>query len=1119
MTDETFAAEQIQSHFVRAGLQGSKRRDWSLFAFFRVLSEPEATESLDRMLGNDGNAPTIEESVRFDKIALELVNPTLWTPFVDSVEEAASRAQPARHFLNWLRTVAGGGHEPLINHLGAMAQRLETSNLSAEKFAWASSGFMQPDVKMVPQLLGNIEYLRDDGDGRGLEVLRKGLEGVCAYELIRQINRALQGVPVVRSAAHEAMGDGQGDRSPVEVAFTYPGLAALGLSAKVLSSFPDVFKDGMAARASRLGDVGESAPSKWTGELGQSAIHGLLAGGFAVEGADEQDWEELRRQIRVFNEAGPGEGVALRFKLAAIFRAIGIEILHIELGQDPYYAAKDGTITRPTHRHEHFGFRDGISQPHFDIPGSGTPTGNGSWRPLAPGEIYLGARDEDGCVQAAPDHKALRDGGTYLVFRKLRQDVAGFRAFLGAARPGPKDKQDRLAAQFVGRWRNGASIVRAPGAQPDIGPQDEQDLNNFRYVEEDPLGRNCPLGAHVRRTNPRDIGGQTQAKRHRIVRRGMAYGGPFLPEESAGDDKERGMLFIALNARIDVQFELIQSRWINGGEFLRQAGLGKCPITGSNAGLPSDQFLATDSATPVNCIPAFVHMRGGDYFYAPGIEGLLAIANEQIKAPDLGLPTDNGHNNVPSEDVFSPAKIAELVRYTLGVGPKQVPFKPVSDPKDYAEDETISKPMVFVGQHAQVKAVLSGALDGVGVRHYIDASERMMNGARLLISTETGDQELRAPMRAMLEKAWEVLKPYKAFGDALDEGISQAIARTKTVGKIDLVHDLAVDPVYQLVSKVYGVPGPNWLTELAVALPFGRQHISELHPDWLATLRGKTPPNQALTTLQVWSILMFSDLIGNPRMQDELRVFAMEAASEFTVYLERLLDKERKKPKKKAGECQTLVEAFRAIEGETFAGTTLTSAQHYRIARLLLTELVPSALAVIPATFGSLMAPLLNNRVNLSYLIEILDKVDPDEGLKRLIYETNRLSPSLPLLQRYAVKDVPLSETVKIEAGNWIGALVIAANLDPRVFPKSEKFSLGPKFGGVKRDIKDYIMFGGDGSDRACWGRDKLAMMALSKFVRAASRLPGLRRVAGAGGAPVQIIRTMIGFPARFARH
>lgn len=1137
MTDEPTQPpieELIQSHFVRVGRQGKtldKRRDWSLFMFFRVMNQAEWDSSAARILGKPDEPP----SMNYQQLIFEMINPTLWKALDVDPEvgtPSVTPSPPVDLFLNWLKGITGQESRTLINGLGALHERTlaAAQNPAPAPAEFNLSSFFEgtalesadgiADVKTFTGMLGRIQALADDHTPtHGLEMLKKGLAGVCEYEVIRQVARATQRVPVVRSYAAEAsLHQVDGDRSPVEVAFTYSGLKAAGVHERVLKSFPDAFREGMAARASRLGDTGASAPTHWDGELGQSVVHGMLVGGFSVEGAFHSHWEELRRQIDVFNTGGPGEGLRLRFQIGLLFRAIGIELLHIELGQDPYNVGPGGAILPLKHRHEHFGFRDGISQPTFESAGSGTPGDNGSWIPLARGEIFLGDKDEDKCTQEVPSNDPLRIGGTYLVVRKLKQDVAGFRSFLKAARPESKEQQDRLAAQFVGRWQNGMSLVRAPGSPPHIPDSQEKDLNNFRYAEEDPTGRYCPMGAHVRRVNPRDIGGKAQSRRHRLLRRGMAYGGALLPEGAQDDGKERGMLFVAANARIDVQFELIQSRWINGGEFLGQAGLNKCPITGANAGLPEDKFVTPDTVVPLAGMPRFVHTRGGDYFYAPGPEGLKAIANSAVGDPTNPVPNEFGHNSAKTPDVFSPDYIRDLVKKTLGIGPQKVEFPPAIGPGGIAINDLAGAPMVFVGKHAHVRKVISGQLSSVGVPHYIEASERMFSGERILISTDVRDPILRKNMKKILESAWKELNPYKAFDQELDNAISAAIAKTKQVGRIDLVHDLAVEPIYQLIANVYGVPGPNWLTELAVSLKFGARHLSELHPDWLDLLKGKAPSNPRLATLQIWSILLFADLIGNIKHQAELKALGMEAASQFTLYLTQLLMREQAKPKKKPGQSKTLVEAFCTVESQ-FVGPNMTQREYYRIARLLLTELVPSALAVIPTTFASVISNLLENHINLPLLVPLL-ATKPD-GVKRLIYEMNRLKPSLPVLQRYALDDVVLSEKneplVKIDKGNWIGAMVIAANFDESVFPNAQTFSLGTAFGGEKRDLDDYLLFGSVGSDRQCFGRDHLAMFALEKFMRSAARLHGLRRVAGDSGKEAKVVGITIGLPARFA--
>lgn len=1139
MTEETRAEDLVQSHFVRAARAAKsggpeKRRDWSLFMFFRVMSKEEWETSLNRIFGEENgvNPP------RFDprQFALEVFTPSLWTTFESEREPEPSfvdESVPAQLFLDWLKAATGDGAAELMSGLVGLKERISRVTLRQTEGGAAAEVIAPTTVGMFSQMFARVEALANDASPtNGLDRLREGLVRVCEYELTRGVVRALEDVPVLRSAATESKGvlGATGERAPIQIAFTHSGLAAVGVHKGVLNSFPDVFREGMAARASRLGDVGKSAPGEWDGELGQSVVHGMLISGFDVEGAKHSEWEKLREDIRLFNIGGPGRGLELRLAIGLAYRAIGLEILHLELGQDPYEVSKeDGdTIIPLKHRHEHFGFRDGISQPTLDLPGSGTPSGNGSWTPVAPGEIILGAEDEDKCTQKVPNNPALLNGGTYLVFRKLQQDVAGFRRFIAAARPGSKEERDRLAAQFVGRWPNGASMVRAPAQQPPLTPAQEHDLNNFRYADEDPSGDYCPLGAHVRRTNPRDIGGKSQAKRHRLLRRGMAYGGSLLPDGAPDDGNERGMLFVSAQARIDVQFELIQNRWINGGEFLGQAGLNKCPITGANAGLPSDQFITADSLRPVTGIPRFVHTRGGDYFYAPGLGGLKAIAKRCVKEPPPEpSPNEVGHNSAKTDGVFTPENIGKLIRITLGTGKSHTEnFKPIVGGGGAQEHPITGRPIVFVGKHEQVRKALSGELPGIGVPHYIFSSERMF-GERILISTDARSAALRKNMKDVLEQAWNALDPYKAFKEHLDNAIGRAVAKTRQVGRLDLVHDLAVDPIYQLVANVYGVPGPDYLTDLATAIRFGSRHISELHPDWLKALRGKDPPNRQLATLQVWSILMFSDLIGNLRNQLELKALGMTAAAQFTAYLRELLMTEQAKPKKKPKQVRTLVEAFCAIEDQ-FVPNVMTYDEYYKIVRLLLTELVPSALAVIPATFGSVISTLLDKHINVNQLVPGLDAISPpnapDECIKRLIYEMNRLNPSLPVLQRYALDDVELTPegtppdmVVKINKEHWIGALVIAANRDKDVFPDPDNFSLGVQFGGEKREMKDYLMFGAWKSDRECFGRERLAMLALTKFMRAAALFPGLRRVAGPSGKEAKILGTTVGLQARFA--
>ena len=234
---------------------------------------------------------------------------------------------------------------------------------------------------------------------------------------------------------------------------------------------------------------------------------------------------------------------------------------------------------------EHFGFTDGFSQPAIegvareDVRGQGIPykrlpwwpLSRTRWRAIKPGEFVLGYEDEDRGPAPAPPAPFDRNA-TYMVWRKLHQDVGGFRAQLAEQARRLELDEELVAAKLVGRWRDGSPLVLRPdGPDPALG-NDKLRANDFRYGD-DPLGLRCPRGAHVRRTNPRDtLGWEGRlTARHRILRRGMPYGPP-LPDGAADDGEARGLLFVCLQASIARQFEIVQSQWCNDGNAF---GLGR----------------------------------------------------------------------------------------------------------------------------------------------------------------------------------------------------------------------------------------------------------------------------------------------------------------------------------------------------------------------------------------------------------------------------------------------------------------------------------------------------------------------------------------------------------------
>lgn len=376
---------------------------------------------------------------------------------------------------------------------------------------------------------------------------------------------------------------------------SFAGLESLAVPRAQLDAFPPDFREGMAARAHTLGDSGADDPSHWEEGLGTGEAQVLITINAQEAEALDATLGELRREL---------EGTPLA-------------VVNHERG-----AALSGN-------REHFGFSDGFSQPAIEgdgnvaMPGHGTPEAAGRWGELALGEFLLGYEDEDAQLAPAP-RGPLGHNATYMVYRKLHQDVAAFRRALHERAANLPGGEERLAAKVVGRWRDGTPVVLSPDApDPTLGPEQ---LNNFRY-EDDPDGRRCPLGAHVRRVNPRDaLGWQgKRTRRHRMIRRGMPYGPP-LPDGATKDDgQDRGLIFVSFCSSLRRQFEIVQAAWCGDGNLF---------------GLGNDRdwlLLADDRPTAKMTVqgdpprflvgqPRFVTVRGGEYLLVPSKAGLRSLA-------------------------------------------------------------------------------------------------------------------------------------------------------------------------------------------------------------------------------------------------------------------------------------------------------------------------------------------------------------------------------------------------------------------------------------------------------------------------------------------------------------
>jgi Dyp-type peroxidase family len=285
---------------------------------------------------------------------------------------------------------------------------------------------------------------------------------------------------------------------------------------------------------------------------------------------------------------------------------------------------------------EHFGYTDGFGNPDFlgverdTQPGQGKLMTDGTWTPLATGELLLGYADEAGELPVAPIPHLLASNGTFMVYRKLHQNVATFRQYLdekGKLYAGGKEK---LAAKLIGRWRDGTPAELSPDAPNQAIVKDKQKNVDFTFGS-DLTGSRCPIGAHVRRTNPRDAFGFNGRliNRRRITRRGLPYG-PYVPEDQpVQDDGEHGIIFMALNASLFRQFEFVQQQWVQYGNDAR-LGNDKDMLLGNHTG--RDKYVIQGTEDPKNppfiCgnLPNFVELRGGDYFFLPSMTALRLIA-------------------------------------------------------------------------------------------------------------------------------------------------------------------------------------------------------------------------------------------------------------------------------------------------------------------------------------------------------------------------------------------------------------------------------------------------------------------------------------------------------------
>jgi deferrochelatase/peroxidase EfeB len=387
-----------------------------------------------------------------------------------------------------------------------------------------------------------------------------------------------------------SVGAASPDARWVTIAFTCNGLRALGVSDVALATFPEEFRQGMAGRAEILGIVGNNHPDRWVGDLASVALHAIVI----LFARDAAERDRCERQHRQYLSTLGGVNVLSTLNLEAL---------------PPF----DGVAR------EHFGYRDRLSQSVIAETGDQPTPGSGP--AVKAGEFFLGYEDESGPPPPLPEPHVLSRNGSYLAYLRMEEHVAVFRQFLRQHADSPV-QQELLAAKLMGRWRSGAPLVLSPEQDdPSLGG-DLQRTNDFLYKDADPYGYRCPIGAHIRRMNPRDTAENMQ--RRKMIRRGGTYGPP-LPEGAPDDGVERGIAAFIGCASLIRQFEFAMNVWVNDPKF-RDLDNERDPIVGSQDGTFDLTIPKRPVRKRIKGLPAFTTIRGGAYFFLPGIRALRFLA-------------------------------------------------------------------------------------------------------------------------------------------------------------------------------------------------------------------------------------------------------------------------------------------------------------------------------------------------------------------------------------------------------------------------------------------------------------------------------------------------------------
>lgn len=405
------------------------------------------------------------------------------------------------------------------------------------------------------------------------------------------------------------------------LALTYAGLKKLNVAQDRLERLPQEFIDGMEQRAGLLGDVRCNHPDHWSRPrrnwpwnkppggppISLSSVHVVLQLRAALSKEDADTSED---------GAIPVERFAMEIEAFVANGESGLEVLVVQpMRTNPQQPGEKAG-------RDHFGYADGISQP---ILSPDDKAGGGWSNQVMTGELFLGYANSRGDAPGVPD--PMLDNSTFLVIRKLRQDTKEFEALLTreARKALPRKLRNdpdelekmrlEIKAKLMGRKTDGTPMIDMPGTGE----------NGFDFGH-DRGGAACPHASHIRRANPRTKSPGTAAPR--IVRRGMSYVSPRTADDG------RGLVFMAYNASIAEQFEVIQ-RWLAGGNSSGVCSSRDDPLLG----VPEKghdriyRYVHGEKVLRINLgDQPLVRLQWGLYAFVPSIACLQAIHDGTLEA-------------------------------------------------------------------------------------------------------------------------------------------------------------------------------------------------------------------------------------------------------------------------------------------------------------------------------------------------------------------------------------------------------------------------------------------------------------------------------------------------------